>query len=181
MIFLVNQLDDEKCDYDAILEQLTSIYGNKVVPVQYPIKTGPDFNALIDVLLMKKYSWGPEGGRTDDRRNPGRPEREGHGDAQGIGRGRCRERRNIDGEIFESETLTEDEMREGIRKDWQHGGCSRCSVFVRERIWVYGAWWNFWAMSCLVSEMPKKCIILEVWRWLPMWTARLRFISSRPA
>ena len=62
VIFLVNQLDDEKCDYDAILEQLTSIYGNKVVPVQYPIKTGPDFNALIDVLLMKKYSWGPEGG-----------------------------------------------------------------------------------------------------------------------
>ena len=62
VIFLVNQLDDEKCDYDAILEQLTSIYGNKVVPVQYPVKTGPDFNALIDVLLMKKYSWGPEGG-----------------------------------------------------------------------------------------------------------------------
>ena len=56
VIFLVNQLDDEKCDYDAILEQLTSIYGNKVVPVQYPIKTGSDFNALIDVLLMKKYS-----------------------------------------------------------------------------------------------------------------------------
>lgn len=40
VIFLVNQLDDEKCDYDAILEQLTSIYGNKVVPVQYPIKRG---------------------------------------------------------------------------------------------------------------------------------------------
>lgn len=41
---------------------MTSIYGSKVVPVQYPIKTGPDFNALIDVLLMKKYSWKPEGG-----------------------------------------------------------------------------------------------------------------------
>ncbi len=32
------------------------------MPVQYPVKTGPDFNALIDVLLMKKYSWGPDGG-----------------------------------------------------------------------------------------------------------------------
>ena len=53
VIFLVNQLDNE---------QLKSIYGPKVVPVQYPLATGPNFNSLIDVLLMKKYSWGPEGG-----------------------------------------------------------------------------------------------------------------------
>ena len=30
--------------------------------MQYPLATGPNFNSLIDVLLMKKYSWGPEGG-----------------------------------------------------------------------------------------------------------------------
>ena len=62
VIFLINRLDDEKCDYDNIIEQLRSIYGSKVVPVQYPVKTGPDFNTMIDVLLMKKYSWKPEGG-----------------------------------------------------------------------------------------------------------------------
>ena len=62
VIFLVNQLDSEKCDYDMVLEQLKGIYGSKVVPVQYPLATGPNFNSLIDVLLMKKYSWGPEGG-----------------------------------------------------------------------------------------------------------------------
>ena len=32
VIFLVNQLDNEKCDYDMVLEQLKSIYGPKVVP-----------------------------------------------------------------------------------------------------------------------------------------------------
>ena len=62
VIFLVNQLDNEKCDYDNILEQLKEAYGSKVVPIQYPIATGPGFNALIDVLLMKKYSWKPEEG-----------------------------------------------------------------------------------------------------------------------
>ena len=62
VIFLVNQLDDEKCDYDSILDDLQGIYGPKVVPVQYPVKTGPDFNALIDVILMKKLTWGPDGG-----------------------------------------------------------------------------------------------------------------------
>lgn len=69
VIFLVNQLDNEKCDYDMVLEQLKSIYGPKVVPVQYPLATGPNFNSLIDVLLMKKYSWAPEGGCTYHRRN----------------------------------------------------------------------------------------------------------------
>ncbi len=57
VIFLVNQLDHEKCDYDNIIEQLKTSYGNKIVPIQYPIKTGIHFNSLIDVLLMKKYSW----------------------------------------------------------------------------------------------------------------------------
>lgn len=60
VIFLVNQLDNEKCDYDNILEQLKEAYGSKVVPIQYPIATGPGFNALIDVLLMKNIRGDPK-------------------------------------------------------------------------------------------------------------------------
>jgi elongation factor G len=41
---------------------MKDIYGSKCVQIQYPIETGSGFNALIDVLLMKKYSWKPEGG-----------------------------------------------------------------------------------------------------------------------
>ena len=36
VIFLVNQLDHENCDYDAILDDLQTIYGEKAVSVQYP-------------------------------------------------------------------------------------------------------------------------------------------------
>lgn len=63
VMFLVNQLDDEKCDYHNILEQIQSIYGAKAVPVQYPVKTGPDFNSIIDVILMKKLTWAADGGK----------------------------------------------------------------------------------------------------------------------
>ena len=45
VIFLVNQLDDDKCDYDQILEDLQTIYGSKVVPVQYPIN--PDRKSVV--------------------------------------------------------------------------------------------------------------------------------------
>ena len=45
-----------------MLDDLQTIYGSKVVPVQYPVTTGPDFNSIIDVILMKKLTWGPDGG-----------------------------------------------------------------------------------------------------------------------
>ncbi|MCC8096076.1 MAG: elongation factor G [Tannerellaceae bacterium] len=62
VIFVVNQLDNEKADYDSVLMQLKDQYGAKVVPVQYPVSTGPAFNAVVDVLKMKMYRWKPEGG-----------------------------------------------------------------------------------------------------------------------
>ena len=114
--FLVNQLDDEKCDYDAILEQLTSIYGNKVVPVQYPIKTGSDFNALIDVLLMKKYSWGPEGGEPTIEEIPEDQKEKAMEMHKVLVEAAAENDETLMEKFFESETLTEDEMREGIRK-----------------------------------------------------------------
>ena len=62
VIFLINQLDSDKCDYDNIIEQMKDIYGGKCVEIQYPLETGPNFHSLIDVLIMKKLSWGPDGG-----------------------------------------------------------------------------------------------------------------------
>ena len=55
VIFLVNQLDTEKSDFEKTVEQLKENYGNKVVLVQYPVNVGPNFNAVIDVLKQKMY------------------------------------------------------------------------------------------------------------------------------
>ena len=33
---------------------MREIFGKKIVPIQYPLSCGPGFNAMIDVLLMKK-------------------------------------------------------------------------------------------------------------------------------
>lgn len=61
MIFVVNQLDHEKCEYDNVLEQLHATYGGKVAAVQFPVETGPAFKSVVDVLLMKKLTWTAEG------------------------------------------------------------------------------------------------------------------------
>ena len=116
VIFLVNQLDDENCDYDQILEQLTDIYGPKVVPIQYPIETGPNFNAVIDVLLMKKYSWGPEGGAPTIEEIPADQMEKATEMHKALVEAAAEHDECLMEKFFESETLTEDEMREGIRK-----------------------------------------------------------------
>ena len=116
VIFLVNQLDSEKCDFDHVLEQLKENYGSKVVPVQYPLSTGPDFNSLIDVLLMKKYSWGPGGGAPTIEDIPAEEMEKAQEWHKTLVEAAAEHDESLMEKFFESESLTEDEMREGIRK-----------------------------------------------------------------
>ena len=116
VIFLVNQLDDEKCDYNNIIEQLQTIYGSKAIPVQYPIQTGPDFNAVIDVILMKKLTWGPEGGQPTIEDIPAEEQERAMELHKALVEAAAENDEALMEKFFEVEKLTEDEMREGIRK-----------------------------------------------------------------
>ena len=116
VIFLVNQLDSEKCDYNNVLERLTEIYGPKVIPIQYPLNEGPNFNALIDVLLMKKYSWKPEGGAPIIEDIPADQMEKAKEMHKALVEAAAENDETLMEKFFETESLTEDEMREGIRK-----------------------------------------------------------------
>jgi elongation factor G len=116
VIFLVNQLDAEKCDYNNTLERLQEIYGSKVVPIQYPLNEGPGFNALIDVLLMKKYSWGPDGGAPTIEEIPESEKAKAMEMHKALVEAAAENDEGLMEKFFETETLSEDELREGIRK-----------------------------------------------------------------
>lgn len=116
VVFLVNQLDDEACDYDSVTEDLQTIYGTKAVVVQYPVKTGPDFNSLIDVLLMKKLTWGPEGGKPTIEDIPAEEAEKAQALHKLLVEAAAENDEQLMEKFFDTEHLTEDEMREGIRK-----------------------------------------------------------------
>jgi elongation factor G len=116
VIFLVNQLDRDNCDFDALLNNMKEIYGDKCVPVQYPIATGAGFNAVIDVLLMKKYSWKPEGGAPIIEEIPAEEMEKAKELHAALVEAAAANDDTLMEKFFESESLTEDEMREGIRK-----------------------------------------------------------------
>ena len=116
VIFLVNQLDSDKCDFDAIVSSMKDIYGPKCVQIQYPITTGPGFNSLIDVLLMKKYSWKPEGGAPIIEDIPAEEMPKAMELHKALVEAAAENDEGLMEKFFEEEALTEDEMREGIRK-----------------------------------------------------------------
>ena len=116
IIFALNQLDGEKADYDNVIEQMKEVFGSKVVPIQYPIASGPGFNAMIDVLLMKKYSWGPEGGVPTIEEIPAEEMDKAMELHKQLVEAAAENDESLMEKFFETEHLTEDEMRSGIRK-----------------------------------------------------------------
>ena len=116
VIFLINQLDSDKCDFDAIISTMRDIYGPKCVQIQYPLQTGAGFNTLIDVLMMKKYSWKPEGGAPIIEDIPAEEMDKAMGLHKALVEAAAENDETLMEKFFESESLTEDEMREGIRK-----------------------------------------------------------------
>ncbi|MBQ7423244.1 MAG: elongation factor G [Prevotella sp.] len=156
VIFLVNQLDRDNCDFDSILNQMRDIYGQKCVPVQYPIETGANFNAVIDVLLMKKYSWKPEGGAPIIEDIPADQMDKAMELHRALVEAAAENDEALMEKFFEEESLTEDEMREGIRKGLVTRSifpvfcvCGGRSMGVRRLMEFLGNVVPF------VSEMPK--------------------------
>lgn len=117
VIFLINQLDSDKCDFDNIIEQMQDIYGSKCVQIQYPLSTGPDFNSLIDVLIMKKLTWDPDGGEPKREDIPAEEMDKALELHRALVEAAAENDDSLMEKFFEDEnSLTEDELRLGIRK-----------------------------------------------------------------
>ncbi|WP_304589045.1 elongation factor G, partial [Duncaniella muris] len=116
VIFALNQLDGDKADYENVMEQMREHFGNKIVAIQYPLQCGAGFNAMIDVLLMKKYSWGPDGGTPTIEEIPAEEMERAKELHQALVEAAAENDETLMEKFFDQGHLSEDEMREGIRK-----------------------------------------------------------------
>ena len=116
VLFALNQIDGEKADYDNLMEQMREVFGPKVVAVQFPVQAGPGFNALVDVLLMKKLEWGPDGGAPTVTDIPADLMDRAEELHNALVEAAAENDETLMDKFFEEGALTEDEMREGIRK-----------------------------------------------------------------
>jgi elongation factor G len=116
IIFAINQVDAEKADFENVMQQLVETFGNKVVQVQFPTASGAGFNSMIDVLLMKQLTWGPDGGTPTVSEIPAEYMDKAKELNQKLVEAAAENDEQLMDKFFSEETLSEDEMREGIRK-----------------------------------------------------------------
>ena len=115
-LFIINQCDHEKADFDTTLEQAIARFGTKLIPFQYPLNQGKNFNAIIDALRMVMYEFGPDGGKPIKKEIP----------ASELSRAKEMHNRIVEAaaenddtlmeHFFETGTLEESELADGLRK-----------------------------------------------------------------
>jgi elongation factor G len=116
VIFLINHLDRDNVDFDKTLAQLKETYGGKVVQIQYPLQTGQSFHQMVDVLKMKLYQWKPEGGTPEILDIPATELSRAEELHNALVEAAAENDEALMEKFFDKGSLSEDEMREGIRK-----------------------------------------------------------------
>ena len=116
VVFALNHMDGEKVDFDNMMDQLHEHFGSGVVPVQYPLNAGTGFNAMIDVLLMKKYEWGPDGGMPKISDIPADQMDKAQEMHDALLEAAASNDEELMEKFFGDEALTEEEIRQGLRK-----------------------------------------------------------------
>ena len=69
-LFVINQLDHEKADFETTLDQARKRFGNRVLPIQFPVNQGPGFHAIVDALRMVMYVFPAGGGKPEKKPIP---------------------------------------------------------------------------------------------------------------
>nr|WP_319571504.1 elongation factor G [uncultured Draconibacterium sp.] len=115
LVVVLNQLDHENSNYESTLEECKTAFGNKITIIQYPVNAGTGFSAIIDVLKMKMYTYKDESGKPEISDIP-ESELEKAEELHNELVEKAAENEEALMELyFDKGTLTEDEMRKGIK------------------------------------------------------------------
>jgi len=116
MIFAVTRMDDDQADFDKTAAEAKSHFGNKVVVVQYPRQQGSGFHEIIDVLRMTMYKFKDNGGKPEKLDIPDEEKAKAENLHKELVEAIASNDENLMEKYFDKGELTEDEMKEGMKK-----------------------------------------------------------------
>ena len=115
MIFVVNHLDHEKVNWEKSIEMLKERFGHGVIIVQYPANPGSDFNSIIDVLTMKMYRYGKDGGKPEVMDIPADQMEQAKELHSQLIEKAAESEESLMEQFFANDTLTPEEFQKGIK------------------------------------------------------------------
>lgn len=115
VVFIINQLDHEKANFDDTLAQLHNAYGDKVTLAQYPVNQGAEFDTVIDLVYMKQIKYKKGGGDAEITDIPDSEKDKAEELQKALIEAAAEGSEELMEIYFENDTLTIDQLREGIR------------------------------------------------------------------
>jgi elongation factor G len=115
VVFLLNQLDHEKANFDECIRQLKQQFGDKVIPVQFPINAGMGFDSVVDVLEMKLYKFPKDGGKPEITDIPASEKDNAEELQNAIIEAAAESDEALMENFFENGSLTPEELSQGIK------------------------------------------------------------------
>lgn len=113
-MFVINQMDHEKANYDVSLEQIRSRFGPKVIPVQYPLNSGTGFNTIVDTLRMVMYVFPKDGGKPEKKTIPESEVGRAQEMHQALVEAAAENDESLMEKFFDAGSLNEDELAKGL-------------------------------------------------------------------
>ncbi|HUR31870.1 MAG TPA: elongation factor G [Saprospiraceae bacterium] len=113
-LFVVNQLDHDKANYDSTLEQIKSRFGPKVLPVQYPLNSGTGFNTIVDALRMVMYVFPKDGGKPEKKTIPESEVGRAQAMHQALVEAAAENDESLMEKFFDAGSLNEHELAQGL-------------------------------------------------------------------
>lgn len=115
IIFVVNQVDHEKANWEKTIESIKERFGNHAVLIQYPVNTGAGFDSVVDVLTMKMYKFPKEGGKPQILDIPDDQKDQAEELHAALIERAAESDESLMEQFFANDTLTPDELQKGIK------------------------------------------------------------------
>ncbi|NTW31322.1 MAG: elongation factor G [Bacteroidetes bacterium] len=116
VVFVVNQMDHDKANFDESIRQMKQYFGEKVIPVQYPVNTGASFNTVIDVLKMKQLKFTSGSGKIEISDIPESEKAKAEALHGKIIEAAAESDEKLMEKFFEEGTLSEEELLKGLKQ-----------------------------------------------------------------
>jgi len=114
-VILVNKMDNEHADFDAVVELARNRFGHGVTPVQFPVKHGPGFRQIVDILLMKMLVFKNDGSGSYEAQDiPAELADRAASEREALVEKIAESSEDLMNSFFEEGTLSDADLRNGI-------------------------------------------------------------------
>lgn len=114
-LLCINQLDHLKSDYERTLREAEEQFGHSVIPFQFPLNEGEEFNTIVDALRMRMYVFSEDGGKPEKRDIPEEYMARAREMHNAIVEAAAENDEKLMELYFEKGTLSEEELSRGLR------------------------------------------------------------------